>query len=207
MLKKRIKAREGENLSKSNIRKVISLLEAPENKITKKAACEILNISYNTTRLDSIIENFKLDEQQTKELRAKRRGKAPTTDEISTVVSSYLEGDPISKIADRIYRSVFFVKNVLNSYGVPSRIPGGTFFDDVPLIPEIATKEEFKVGEIVYAARYHSLAEIKHIFKDMKGQTVYSLFILGEDNQFRAYQPAYELASLEHLKTLGINFK
>lgn len=207
MLKKRVKAKEGENLSKATIKRVIALLEDPEHKITKKAACEILNISYNTTRLDSIIENYKLDEQQTKELRAKRRGQAPTTDEISIVITSYLEGDPISKIAERIYRSTFFVKNILNSYGVPSKIPGATFFKDVPLIPEIACRDEFKVGDIVYSARYHNLAQIKHIFKDLKNQVVYSLFILGEDNQFRAYQPAYELASLEHLKTLGVNFK
>jgi hypothetical protein len=206
MLKKRIKVKDEENLSDANIRKVIALLEA-EKPITKKDACILLNISYNTTRLGTIVENYKAEQVVRKELRAKRRGKAPTNDEISTVITSYLEGDPIYKIAERVYRPTLFVKNVLNSYGIPVKIPGADFFHDVPLIPEISVREKFNVGEVVYSARYHNLATIKNIFIDKKNQECYSLFIHGEDNQFRAYQPAYELASLEHLKPLGIDFK
>ena len=44
MIKKRVKVKEHENLSNLNIRPVISLLEA-EIPITKKIACELLNIS------------------------------------------------------------------------------------------------------------------------------------------------------------------
>ena len=51
----KIKKKEGENLTETNIEKVIGLLEQ-EKPITKKQACEILNISYNTTRLTKIIE-------------------------------------------------------------------------------------------------------------------------------------------------------
>jgi len=205
-MNKRVKVKETENLSDVNIRKVVGLLEA-EKPITKKAACELLNISYNTTRLGTIIENWKQDRIFKKEQRAKRRGKAPTDDEVSTIITGYLEGDPIYKLADRVYRSPFFVKNILHNYGIPLKVPGADFFTDVPLIPDKAMREEFKVGEVVYSARYHNLATIKHAFVDLKKQTVYSLFIWGEHNQFRAYQPAYELASLEHLKPLGINFK
>ena len=68
-------------------------------------------------------------------------------------------------------------------------------------------RDEFAVGETVYSARYHNLATINHIFVDKKNQKNYAIFIWGEENQFRAYQPAYELASLEHLKPLGIEFK
>jgi hypothetical protein len=206
MIKKRVKAKEHENLSDANVRKVIVLLEA-EKPITKKDACQILNISYNTTRLDTIIENYKHDREVRKELRAKRRGKAPTNEDIATVITSYLEGDPIYKIAERVYRPTMFVKNILHSYGIPVKVPGADFFHDVPLIPEVSVREKFNVGEVVYSARYHSLATIKHVFVDKKKQENYSLFIWGDDNQFRAYQPAYELASLEHLKPLGINFK
>lgn len=206
MIKKIVKTKEHENLSDINVRKVIGLLET-ETPITKKDACIILNIAYNTTRLATIIENYKLDQQNNKEQRAKRRGKAPTIDEITTIITSYLEGDPIYKIADRVYRSAMFVKNMLHSYNIPIKIPGATYWTDVPVIPEDSMREEFKVGDIVYSARYHGLALIKSIFVDFKKQVVYSLFILDEDGQFRAYQPAYELASLEHLKPLGINFK
>ena len=50
--------------------------------------------------------------------------------------------------------------------------------------------------------RYDSLARIDGEFK--KG--VYRVFLLSEkQNQF-AYQPAEELASLEHLEKLGVRF-
>jgi hypothetical protein len=203
---KRIKKREGENLSDENIRKVIFLLERENNKITKKEACELLNIPYNTTRLATIIENYKVEEETKKNLRAKRRGKPPTNDEITIVIKSYLEGSPITNISERLYRPPYFVTNVLKTYGVPIREPGATFFKKVCFIPDSAVKEEFSVNEIVYSARYHSLARIVSIFTDKKKQKVYSIYVLGDDNKFMAYQPAHELASLDQYKSLGIVF-
>ncbi len=50
-----MKKKEYEKLTPSNIQHVIELL-SKERPITKKEACEILNISYNTTRLNKIIE-------------------------------------------------------------------------------------------------------------------------------------------------------
>jgi hypothetical protein len=205
-LPKRIKKREGENLSNENVRKVIFLLERENNKITKKEACELLNIPYNTTRLGTIIENYKVEAENTKNLRAKRRGKPPTNDEIANVIKSYLEGSPVSSISDRLYRPPYFVNNILITYGVPIREPGATFFKKVSFIPDSAVKEEFSVNEIVYSARYHSLARIVNTFTDKKKQKVYSIYILGDDNKFMAYQPAYELASLDQYKSLGIVF-
>ena len=55
--KKRIKRKSHEKLTDVNIQHVMGLLQA-ESPITKKEACSILNISYNTTRLNSIIEEF-----------------------------------------------------------------------------------------------------------------------------------------------------
>ena len=45
-----IREKAGENLSRDNVAKVHALL-SEENPITKKEACGILNIRYNTTRL------------------------------------------------------------------------------------------------------------------------------------------------------------
>ena len=49
-----VKKRSHEKLTDSNIQHVIGLLNA-KSPITKKEACSILNISYNTTRLGTII--------------------------------------------------------------------------------------------------------------------------------------------------------
>ena len=53
----RVKKKDYENLSATNIQKVIMLLEQ-EKPITKKEACQILNISYNTARLNKILDEF-----------------------------------------------------------------------------------------------------------------------------------------------------
>ena len=206
-LLKRVKAKEGENLTPANIKRVIELLENPETKTTKKQACEILNISYNTTRLDSIIANFKEEQERTATLRAKNRGKPPTEGDIQYCIENYLKGDPLVDIAKRLYRPVYFVKNILLSRGVPLRQPGANYTTGVELVPEEAMRDTFKVGEVVYSMRYHTLAKIRNIYVDKKNQTVYGLYLMSDDTSMFAYQPAWELASLEHLKQYGVKFE
>jgi len=53
----RVKVKDSEKLDPSNIRHVINLLES-DKPITKKEACSLLRISYNTTRLGNIITGF-----------------------------------------------------------------------------------------------------------------------------------------------------
>ena len=52
-----IKKKKHEKLDDTNIKRVIAALEG-DLPVTKKDACEMLNISYNTTRLSKIITNF-----------------------------------------------------------------------------------------------------------------------------------------------------
>ena len=52
-----IKKKSYEKLSDSNIKYVVGLLSG-DSPITKKEACNILNISYNTTRLNAILESY-----------------------------------------------------------------------------------------------------------------------------------------------------
>ena len=115
---KMIKKKAHEKLSDDNIQKVIGLLRQ-ESPITKKEACEILNIRYNTTRLQNIIDDY----EDTLAFKTKRkdqlRGKPASEDEIKSVVQSYIEGENISTIATDMYRSPAFVKNIINRLGVP----------------------------------------------------------------------------------------
>ena len=87
---KMIKKKAHEKLSDDNIQKVIGLLRQ-ESPITKKEACEILNIRYNTTRLQKIIDDWK----DTQEFRARRKamnkGKPASRDEIKSVAQMYVE--------------------------------------------------------------------------------------------------------------------
>ena len=63
-----IRSKSGEKLSFDNIERVIQQLEK-DSPITKKEACEILNIRYNTTRLQKILD----DHLETKHFREVRK--------------------------------------------------------------------------------------------------------------------------------------
>ena len=92
-----IKTRKHENLTETNVQHVIDLLN-DSKPITKKEACSILNISYNTTRLNKIIEDH-LDTVAYRERRkAQNKGKGATEMEIRQVVNFYLDGANVSDI-------------------------------------------------------------------------------------------------------------
>lgn len=195
------KTAEDERLDDVHMLKVIAGLEA-EKPITKKDACAILNISYNTARLDKLIENFKTKRAFEAKKRAEKRGKPATIDEVSLIVAEYLEGKPIDGIAKMIYRGATFVKAVIEKYGVPERGTSPDYFKP-KLIPDMAVRTEFKIGEKVYSARYDSMATIRAEVPHADGK-VYRIWLDDERWSQSAYQPAWELASLQHLRDAGI---
>ena len=192
------KAAPSEKLTDANLDAVIEKLAA-EKPITKKAACEFLGINYNTTRLDSLIEAHTKKKEFSAEMRAKKRYTPASKEEIDLIISSYLEGDPISSISKRSYRSDNFVSNVLDRVGCPKReIPHSYFHPGI--FPDSCVSKEFKIGQKVYSSRYDSMATIKGITKSKDGDLVYSIWLEDEKWQQYAYQPWWELGSLEHLK-------
>lgn len=197
---------EEELMTDANIAKVIRLLEPVEEgakPITKKDACQILGMAYNTTRLAAIIQQYKDKRERDKRFRAEKRGKPITPQERSFIVSEYLDGEPIDAISKATYRSTTLIKQVLDSCSVPIRVTGHSYFKP-QLIPEGAVRDRFKIGEIVWSARYSSKAKITAEKLDPKHGWIYAMWILSEDHQQNAWQPAYELASLEHLREMGV---
>jgi hypothetical protein len=108
----RVKRKEYENITDASVKKVISLLNSSPP-ITKKEACEILNISYNTTRLNKIIEEFEYEQDLVKRMKAKKRGTLATKDEIRGMIEAYLEGSSFADISKSTYRSIAFVKSII----------------------------------------------------------------------------------------------
>lgn len=197
---------EEERMTDSNITKVIQMLESPaegEKPWTKKEACQFLGMAYNTTRLGTIIEEFKAKQARTKQRRAELRGKPVTKDDLVFIIAEYLAGEPIDGISKTTYRSANLIKRLLENNAVPLRVPGHTYFSP-ELIPEDAARERFAIGEVVYSARYDSLARITAEQNNSKHGYVYRMWLLDESCSQSAYQPAYELASLEHLRNLGV---
>jgi hypothetical protein len=197
---------EQERMTDANIERVIELLEPKEQgvkPITKKDACQILGMSYNTTRLDSIIQTHKDRKEKTAKRRAEKRGKPLTEDEVQFIVQSYLAGDPISTIGENTYRGSQLIKQVLDKYSVPIRKSSPDYFKP-ELIPEAAMRDKFEVGEVVYSARYDSMAKILAEQTHPQYGWIYRVWLLSERWLQNAYQPASELASLAHIRELGV---
>ena len=80
-------------MTDANIIKVISLLEPadPQAKpISKKDACAMLGMAYNTTRLGTIINTFKEKQARDAKRRAEKRGKPASQDEVIYAIQEYI---------------------------------------------------------------------------------------------------------------------
>jgi hypothetical protein len=203
MAKKRSEL-ENELMTETNIIRVIKLLEPTEGKsITKKDACQILGMAYNTTRLGTIIDDFKQKQIRTAQRKAELRGKPATPDEIIYIISDYLNGETVDAISKSTFRGPSFIKQILESNSVPLRQISHDYFNP-ELIPDGAVRERFVIGEVVYSARYDSIARIDSEQRDTRYGWIYRVWLLAEKWKQSAYQEAYELASLEHLRKIGV---
>lgn len=203
-MKKGVKAKEHEKLDEATISRVISLLNSTPP-ITKKEACEILNISYNTTRLTSIINEHQEKLARRKSNYEKKKGKPLDDFEISNIVKSYLQDQEVSEIAASLFRSPSLVSKVLENLGVPRR-PRGKVNYTPTLLPDECVLTETKPGDLVWSAFYDSAAEvIKQSGVSRDGSPVYQIYVFQESESgrragFYANQKLEELGSLEHLK-------
>lgn len=193
-----------ERLDEAHMERVIAFLEPKEGKAgTKKEACAILGIAYNTTRLGTLIEKYKEAKARDAARRAKLRGTPATQEEITFIIQEYLEGSTIDALTKSTFRPASFVKHILEKYSVPIRATSHDYFKP-ELIPEGAMRLRHSVGDIVYSARYDSTARIEAETADPRYGFIYRIWLLSEKWLQYGYQPAEELASLEHLRTLGV---
>ncbi len=217
-----IKAKSHENLTDGNISKVSTLL-AQEKPITKKEACDILNIRYNTTRLQKIIDDWKDTQEFKARRKAMNKGKPASRDEIKTVAQMYVEGYNVSSIALSIYRSPAFVKNIIERIGIPMKLADTDYeAKRRAMLPEPCVADTFEQGEVVWAIRVNYPAKlIKEIQPEEAETRGYKLYLCYTiectdlSNTFFPHleyagkytvQPAYELGSLKHLEQYGVKF-
>lgn len=232
----KVKKKDYENLSSSNIQKVITLLNPVTDgmkPITKKEACEVLNISYNTARLQRIIDDYEDKISYIETRKRQNRGKAASNVEIGEAVTGYLRGESIAEVAKGMYRSPGFVKGILDRVGVPQFSRGDDDEINCDYIPEECVAENFSKGEIVWSAKHHKTAIIEEEFsvdyqaekpglsdvnyENKYSSKCYSIWIVEEiDNSkemwtsvemggYKAFSLAYDLGKLTHLEKYGVN--
>ena len=224
-----IRKKAGEKLDEANLNRVSALLNQ-DNPITKKEACEMLNISYNTTRLSRILDEHNEVVSFREVRKSQNRGKKATTLEIKEAIEAYLTGENVSDIAKRLFRSTTFVKNILDRVGVPEKLPK-TKRKGPAYLPDECVSESFEEGEKVWSASYHAPAIIKQEYtkeyqdanagiryinyEEKYGCSLYSIWVIEGDTEwsdhfgymtggFNAHQLAYDLGSLKHLKEYGV---
>ena len=216
---------------------MIALLNpsSSEKPITKKEACDILNIAYNTTRLNKIIEDYEDRKAYVKKRKQSLRGRPASREEIAEACESYLTGDTITDISKSLFRSPSFVRAVLERVGVPQRPAGKDERLTAHYYPDECMSDNFAEGEIAWSATYHAAVEVKNrltpeFLASKKGMTpfdyekkygcpAYSIYVRqkveSEDTffsnvvagGFSAYAPAYELCKLEHLREYGVRIE
>ncbi len=201
--------------------------------LTKKQACQILKISYNPARLEKIIEDYNDKIEFRARRRLQNRGKPAREDEISDAVRAYLRGTPITNIAGSLYRSVPFIRSIIEKVGVPQRGANEVERNSVAQLPEQCVATEFEIGELVWAAKEHALAKVlnEHTEEYAKGKPglvstinyentydskLYGIFVYewDPDPEYLHLGPgsyssslAYDLGSLRHLEQYGIDAK
>ncbi len=203
MATRRVK-NEDERLDDAHMERVIGMLEPKEGKpASKKDCCQVLGIAYNTTRLASLIEKYKEKQAYEAKRRGELRGKPATTEEIAYIIGEYLEGATVDSISQSTFRPSGFIKRILEDNAVPIRQSSHDYFRPT-LIPEGAVRERFSIGEVVYSARYDSIARIDSEQFDSCYGWIYRIYLLADKWQMSAFQEAYELASLDHLRKVGV---
>lgn len=218
------------------MKEVIALLEPQDEAkpITKKEACEMLNIAYNTTRLTRIMEEFVEQQAHRRERKAKLRGKPVTEAEISEIAMDYLQGDSLALISKSLFRPAALIKSVIDKIGIPARPANKAERVHINFLPQPCVAEDFTVGEIVWSAKHHCAAEIREEistdyqaekggFSDVNyegkyASKCYAIWVLesiDQDKEFwingvevggyNAYSLAYDLGKLEHLQQYGVD--
>ena len=219
-----VRAKKSEKLDDVNLARVQEALTG-DNPITKKEACEMLNISYNTTRLNRILA----EHDETMHFRATRKaqlkGTKATEAEIKTVIEWYLNEHPVSDIAKSMYRSSTFVKNIINRVGVPEKRPSTEQGRGAKMgyLPDECVSESFEPGERVWCARYDLPAIVKKVmpnttqtnYLDKYGAECYHIYVIEltdfdspyfghqKIGGFNSHAIAYDIGSLKHLEKYG----
>lgn len=214
----KVRVKEHENITESNVKKVIELLEA-EKPISKKDAYSILNISPNPTRLAKIITEYKEEQAERVRRKAANRGKPATPYEIQAIIEGYLDGDSVADLAKRLYRSPSFVKDTVDRIGVPQRVTSSDY-TKYGEIPEACASEEFRPGQIVWFAKRHCMAIVREEKTNVRDKTnkYYQVYVIEPVEEASPYYPeyegyggyfdgayAYDLGNLDHLKEYGVD--
>jgi len=191
-------ARQRLEISNETYDRVLEYLELDGS--TKKVACEMLSINYNTKRLNQLLEDYVEGIERDKRIRAQKRKEPVKLAEVINIITDYLSGASIAELSETYYRSAQVINYHIEKHGAKLRSNDKIDELNPPMLPDECVAETFEIGEFVWSAKYGSVARICAEYKN-----AYRIKVVNESMNQYAYQPAYELGSLKHLSALGVN--
>lgn len=184
-------------------------IQARADGATKKRQCEILGIAYNTSRLDSLLEEYQEEKVRRAAMVKKMRAKPITPQEKANMVEAYLQGDTMGDMAKQFYRSSAIIKRQLEMAGV-----WGLRFNESPNplnpkpVPDECMADSFEIGEKVWVPAYRCLGEVMKLYTNQPdGVDAYRVYLLDEAKHRNIIQKAYDLGSLRHVEELGVDIR
>ena len=151
-----------QEIPESKIRNAIWYLKTGK---TKKFVCEFLGISYNTKKLDTIIEDFHKGIEREAALKKAAKTKIFTQKEKESIAKQYLAGEAQSTLAEQYFISPQRIKNILMEMNTPIRGRGKNSEAKVDHI-EQDLETKFKAGDKVFLAKYNCFAIIHQVFDE-----------------------------------------
>lgn len=141
--------RQKPEISDEQFKAVIEYLDQPKS--TKKAACEMLGILYNTKRLGTLIDEWVEDQERSARLRKEKRKQPCTPEELVNIIEDYLDGATFDGLSKRFYRSTAYIKHRLELAGALIRVSGSVSPLNPPLLPDecVLLEETFRCRERV----------------------------------------------------------
>lgn len=132
------------DISDEQFKAVIAYLEEPKS--TKKAACELLGIAYNTKRLDTLIQEWKDNQDLAARMRKEKRRQACTPQELVNMIEDYLDGASFDEMSKRFYRSTAYIKHKLELSGALIRCNTSVSPLKPPMLPDecVLLEEDFR---------------------------------------------------------------
>lgn len=133
-----------------------------KTKKTKKACCEYLGITYNTTKLDKIIKEFDEREARQKITKAQNKNKVLSDIEVNQIAKRYSEGEAVSKLADDFYVSPQKIKAAIMKSNIPIRARGKKHAPKTDhIVQDLNVK--FKKGDRVFVRSENKYATVYHV--------------------------------------------
>jgi hypothetical protein len=149
-------------ISEAKIRNAIWYLKTGK---TKKFVTEFLGMSYNTKKLDSLIEDFHKRIDREAELKKAAKTKIFTKAEKESIAKQYLAGEAQSVLAKQYFISPQRIKNILIETNTPIRGRGKNSEGKVDhIVQDLEVK--LKPGDKVFIAKYNCFATVHKVYDE-----------------------------------------